>query len=50
MVQKQLEHPQLTLDELGQLLNRYVENVAVAKVINDAMQRPLTDTSELAVT
>jgi hypothetical protein len=31
MVQKQLEHPQLTLDEVGQLLNRYVENVAVAR-------------------
>ena len=49
MEQKQLEYPLLTLSELGDLLSRHVENVAVANVIKDAMRHGLTDTSEPAI-
>jgi hypothetical protein len=49
MEQKQLEYPPLSLSELGDLLGRHVENVAVANVIKDAMRRRLTDTSEPAI-
>ena len=49
MEQKQLEYPPLTFGELGELLSRHVENVAVAKVIKDAIQRRLADSSERAI-
>jgi hypothetical protein len=44
MVQVQLDHPPLTFGELSDLLGRHRENVAVAKVIKDAMQRRLAET------
>jgi hypothetical protein len=44
MTEVQLEYPPLTLDELSGLLSRHVGNVAVAKVIKDAMQRRLPQT------
>ena len=43
MTQAQLDYPPLTLAELRELLSRYVENPAVAKVIKDAMQRRLAE-------
>ncbi|MBX3124472.1 MAG: hypothetical protein KF854_15385 [Nitrospira sp.] len=45
MGEAQPEYPPLTFDELGKLLSRQVENVAVAKVIKDALQRRLIDTA-----
>jgi hypothetical protein len=45
MAQRQLDYPPLTFGELSELLSRHVENVAVAKVIKDAMQRRLAETA-----
>ncbi|MGC3974361.1 MAG: hypothetical protein QM771_08285 [Nitrospira sp.] len=45
MDEPQPEYPPLTFGELGQLLSRQVENVAVTKVIKDALQRGLIDTA-----
>ncbi len=44
MTEVQIEYPPLTLDELNGLLSRHVGNVAVAKVITDAMHRRLAQT------
>jgi hypothetical protein len=41
----QPEYPPLTFGELGELLSRQVENVEVAKVIKDALQRHLIETA-----
>jgi hypothetical protein len=43
MTQALVDYPPLTLAELSELLSRYVENPAVAKVIKDAMQRRLAE-------
>ena len=41
MEQATLDNPPLTLGELSELLGRHAENVSIAKVIKDAMQRRL---------
>ena len=43
--QTKQEYPPLTFGELGELLTRHVENVAVANIIKDALQRPLMETA-----
>jgi hypothetical protein len=43
MAQVQFDSPPLTFGELSELLSRHGENVAVAKVIKDAMQRRLAE-------
>lgn len=45
MEQATLENSPLTLGELSELLNRHIQNVPIAKVIKDAMQRRLSDAS-----
>ncbi len=39
MEQATLDNSPLTLGELSELLNRHIENVLIAEVIKDAMQR-----------
>lgn len=39
----QLDYQLLTTPELTELLSRHINNAAIAKIINDAMQRRLTD-------
>jgi hypothetical protein len=46
---EELEYSLLTSGELGELLSRHLEKVALAKVIKVAMQRLLTRTSEPAI-
>jgi len=48
MAQAQVDYPPLTFGELSELLSRHVENVAVAKVIKDAMQRRLSEAGPAA--
>jgi hypothetical protein len=43
--QTTLDSPPLTLGELSELLNRHIQNVSIAKIIKDAMQRRLADVS-----
>lgn len=38
-----LDSPPLTMGELSELLNRHIENVSIATIIKDAMQRRLAD-------
>ena len=45
MEEATLDSPPLTLGELSELLNRHIENVLIAKLIKDAMQRRLPDPS-----
>jgi hypothetical protein len=45
MEQATLDNPPLTLGELSELLNRHIENVLIAKVIKDAMQRRVSAAS-----
>ena len=45
MEEATLDSPPLTLGELSELLNRHIENVLIAKLIKDAMQRRLPDAS-----